>query len=187
MNPATLSDREYRMVAEYFDNGFNKTEAMLSVGFAKKTCMKKLGKVFGRQGVQDEIARRHKLKDTTGALDREWIVSRLMSLADSSVRLNKYAFIDEEDGTLFYDFTGATEEDLKYIKSLSNDFLSVGVGDAARIVKKFKVEAADPLAVLTALARIEGLFNDRLKLEGDDGIVEALQAGRRRAGKTSGD
>ena len=61
------------------------------------------------------------------------------------------------------------------------DFYTEGRGDLAREVKKFKVDITEPATVLTALARIEGLFADRLKLEGDDNIIEALQAGRRRA------
>ncbi len=183
----TLSDKQYRMVAEYFDNGFNKAQAMRAVGFAEKSCTHKVAETFNHLAVQAEVERRHKLKDTSSALDREWITSRLMALVESSVRLNKYVFVDEEDGGLFHDFTGATEEDLKYIKSLTNDFFTTGTGDSARIQKKFKVEASDPHAVLSTLARIEGLFADRLKLEGDEGIVEALIAGRKRAGKAPAD
>ncbi len=178
-----LSDKHYRAVAEYFDNGFNKARAMQAAGFAKSTSEKQACRMFSLPQVQVEVNRRHAIADKSSGLDREWVVSRLMALADSAPRLNKY-IKHADDGTLFYDFTEATAEDLQYIGGITSDFYSEGHGDAARIIKKFKVDKLDPLGVLTALARIEGLFNDRLKLEGDEGIVEALQAGRRRAGKT---
>lgn len=179
-----LSDKMYRLVAEYFDNGFNQRQAMLAVGYSTSTAMTKTNETFSLPQVKAEIVRRHALADKAGALDKEWIVSRLQALADSSVKLNQY-LRKADDGTVYYDFTKATMEDLKYIKGLAVDFYTEGKGDAARIIKKFKIDPADPLGVLIALARIEGLFQDRLKLEGDDGVVEALQAGRRRAGKTT--
>ena len=177
-----LSDKHYRAVAEYFDNGFNKRQAMLAAGFATSTSTHQASRMFSLAQVQAEVDRRHAIADKASGLDHEWIVSRLMALADSAPKLNKY-LKKATDGTLFYDFTEATEEDLQYIGGITSDFYSDGKGDATRIIKKFKVDKLDPLGVLTALARIEGLFNDRLKIEGDEGIVEALQAGRRRAGK----
>ncbi len=181
-----LSDKQYRTVAEYFDNGFNKRQAMIAAGYSKRTATTNTQQTFDKPQVKSEVARRHALADKAGGLDKEWIVSRLKDLADSSVMLNKYLKI-AGDGTLYHDFSGATLEELKYIKGITVDFYTEGKGDAARIIKKFKVDPADPLGVLTALARIEGLFQDRLKLEGDDGVIEALQAGRRRAGKPTTD
>ena len=50
-------------------------------------------------------------------------------------------------------------------------------------VKKYKINAESPLAVLNSLARIAGLFNDRLQLEGDDEVVAILQSARNRIAK----
>ncbi|KKN56750.1 hypothetical protein LCGC14_0568930, partial [marine sediment metagenome] len=88
-------------------------------------------------------------------------------LADSSKTLAKYMKVDK-DGKLDWDFTGATEKELALIKSLQVDDT------------KFKIDMSDPLAVLNSLARIAGLFNDRLKLEADDEVVAILQSARNR-------
>ncbi len=175
-----ISDKMYRVVVEYFDNSFNKRQAMLSAGYSLQTCDHQTAQVFEHPAVKKEIARRHAEKDKTSKIDREWIVSRLMALADGYEKLNQFVKV-AEDGSLYWDFKGATEKELKYIRGLSLDFYTDGKGDFARTVKKFKIDTTDPLAVLNTLARIEGLFADRLKLEGDDGVIEALQAGRRRA------
>ena len=53
--------------------------------------------------------------------------------------------------------------------------------DAGLVVKKFKIKDQDPLAALQVLSRIEGLFQDKLKVEADDEMIKALQAGRLRA------
>ena len=181
-----LTDKMYRAVAEYFDNGYNKTQALLAAGYSPKTAKHAAYMIFNNPAVVAEIKRRQILLDSTSQLDKEWIVKRLMDLAESHKVINKYIEVDD-DGALRWNFTGATEAELKYIRGLSLDFYTDGKGDFAREVKKFKIDNTNPLTVLKTLARIEGLFQDRLKLEGDDGVVEALQAARKRANRPASD
>lgn len=185
-NSRKLTDRMYRVVAEYFNNGFDKKEAILAAGYAKTVAERMAHQVFNHPAVQKEVARRHALMDKTSKLNRDWIVERFMELADAGRRLAKYKVV-EEDGTLGWDFTDATLEDLALVKTIQSEFYTEGQGEKARIIKKFKVDPGDPIAALTALARIEGLFQDRLKLEGDEGVVERLQAARARVAKTPTD
>ena len=181
-----LTDKMYRVVVEYFDNGFSKTKALLAAGYSKNTAEHAAFTVFDHPAVVAEIKRRHAQLDSTSQLNKEWIVRRLMDLAESHAVINQFMKVSD-DGSLFWDFTGATEKELKYIRGLALDFYTDGKGDFAREVKKFKIDTADPLSVLQTLARIEGLFADRLKLEGDDGVVEALQAARKRANRLTSD
>ena len=174
-----LTDKMFRVVTEYFNNGFNKRKALIAAGYAETTARLNPGCVFNRPQVQAEIKRRQEKHAAASDLDREWIINRLMALAMAGETLAKYKKV-QLDGSLAWDFTGATEEELKLINGLSVDFYTEGRGSLAKEIKKFKIDIIDPLSVLNSLARIEGLFNDRLKLEGDEGVIEALQAGRNR-------
>ena len=163
-----LSDKMFRAVTEYFTNGHNQYRALLAAGYTERTASDHPEQVFKHPAVVAEIARRQEAANDAANLDQAWITERLMTLADSSKTLAKYMKVDEH-GKLDWDFTGATVKELQLIKSLQVDDT------------KFKIDLSDPLAVLNSLARIAGLFNDRLQLEADDEVVAILQSARNRA------
>ncbi len=165
-----LSEKMYRAVTEYFTNGHNEYRALIAAGYTERTARDHPEQVFQHLAVRKEIQRRQDAANEAANLDQAWITERLMALADSSKTLTKYMVIDEF-GKLDWDFTGAPGKDLALIRSF-------GVYGG-----RYKVDTSDPLAVLNSLARIAGLFNDRLKLEGDDEVVAILQAARNRVNK----
>lgn len=175
-----ISDKQFRAVTEYFDNGFQKEKAMLAAGYSPCHARKHMDRFFRTPVVVAEVKRRLERQAKAVDLNREWILSRFMAIADADATLAKYKVVNP-DGSLGWDFTGATEAELKFARSLQVEFYTDGRGEYAREVKKFKIDTSDPLTALTALARIEGMFADRLKLEGDDGVIEELQAGRNRS------
>ena len=162
-----LSDKMFRAVTEYFTNGHNQYKALKAAGYSESTANDHPERVFNHPSVVAEITRRQTVANKAANLDQAWITERLMALADSSKTLAQYMKVDK-DGKLDWDFTGATEKELALIKSLQVDDT------------KFKIDMSDPLAVLNSLARIAGLFNDRLKLEADDEVVAILQSARNR-------
>ena len=166
-----LSDKMFRAVTEYFTNGHNQYRALLAAGYTERTASDHPEQVFKHPAVVAEIARRQEAANDAANLDQAWITKRLMTLADSSKTLAKYMKVDA-DGKLDWDFTGATPKELQLIKSLAVEHTERG--------KKYKIDTSDPLAVLNSLARIAGLFNDRLQLEADDEVVAILQSARNR-------
>ncbi|MEE9598166.1 MAG: terminase small subunit [Acidiferrobacterales bacterium] len=175
-----LSDKQFRVCIEYVNNGYDKKNALLAAGYSSKVAAANTASVFKLPQVKMFIAKHRQELVDTKALDREWVVSRFMELVEASKMMSKFKMVDK-DGTLYWDFRGATEKELKHIHGLSMEFYTEGRGEVARDVKKFKVNDLDPYNALMALARIEGLFNDKLKLEGDMDIVKKLQEGRNRA------
>ncbi len=172
-----LSDKQYKLVAEYFANGFSKVEALRAAGYSETTATTNPQKIFDNPHVVREIERRKKLLFARTQLSAEWIITRIMKLADSGNTLAKFKKTQPE-GTLCWDFSDATPEELALIQGLAVEFYT---DDAGLVVKKFKIKDQDPLAALALLARIEGLFQDKLKVEADDEMIKALQAGRLRA------
>ncbi len=174
-----LSDKMFRAVTEYFTNGHNQYRALLAAGYTERTASDHPEQVFKHPAVVAEIARRQEAANAAANLDQAWITERLMTLADSSKTLAQYIKVGTH-GQLRWDFTGATKKELQLIKSLTVEEFAEGRGDNVISIKKYKIDTSDPLAVLNSLARIAGLFNDRLQLEADDEVVAILQSARNR-------
>jgi len=169
----TISEKHKALVRHFFECDFNKREACRRAGYP----ISYTSEVFKHPDVLDEIARRRSKTTEQFELSREWIVKRLMMLADSNLMLAKFKRIDE-DGDLYWDFTGATPEELAVIQEITTDFYVEGKGPDARKIKKVKIKVSDPKAALDSLARIQGIYNDTVKVEGQVDIIQKLQARR---------
>ena len=177
-----LSEKYIRTIEFYFENGFNKQEAMLSAGWAEVTAKTDTTRFFTREDVKEEIARRQAKLAKKHELTTDWIITRLKRISNASEALTKFKKVDE-DGNLYWDFTGATQEDLKVISEFITESYKDGRGKNAKIVRKFKLKARDEKGALDSLARIKGMFDDKMTVEGELSLVERLQRGRKRANK----
>ena len=184
--PRSLTDQQFRVVTEYITNGFDKGAALLASGYTEQSARSHPDRVFNHPVVRAEIERRQEAANTAANLSQEWIITKLMTLATADERLAKYKKV-QPDGSLMWDFNGATIYELQLVRALQVEFYTEGHGEFAKAVKKFKIDTTDPLAVLNSLARIAGLFNDRLQLEGDDEVVAILQSARKRISKDNDD
>ena len=173
-----LSDRHRKLVDYYFLTNFNKREAARLAGYPHPDSYS--DRLFKKPDVVAEIDRRRKEEMEKFELTREWIIERLMRLADSNITLSKFKKVDE-DGQLYWDFTGASEEELKVIQGISTETVTEGKGKNAKWVKKFKPVLVDPKAALDSLARIQGMFNDKISVEGEVSLIDRIEAGRKRA------
>lgn len=177
-----LNDRQRKLVNAYFSNGFVKRQAALAAGYSKSTATYNTAALFNNPLVKEEIDRRFEEERRKYEVDRDWVVQRLARIANGGEILARFKRVNPETGELFWDFDGATPDDLAVITELTTDIYTEGRGKDAVKVKKMKVALADPKGALDSLARTLGLFQDNLKVEGELSIVERLQAGRRRLG-----
>ncbi len=178
-----LSEKYIRTIEFYFENGFNKKEAMLSAGWSRVTAETNSTKhFFTREDVKEEIARRQAALAKRHELTTDWIITRLKRISNASEALTKFKKVDE-DGNLYWDFTDATFEDLKVISEFMTESYKDGRGKDAKIVRKFKLKARDEKGALDSLARIKGMFDDKMTVAGELSLVERLQRGRKRANK----
>ncbi len=137
---------------------------------------------FKNRAIVTEIQKRERMMAERYEISREWIVERLARIADSGKTLARFKRIDAHGG-IYWDFRGATKEDLEVIADLSVEEYKEGRGPGAADVKKTKITVASPLQALEGLARILGFNQDKLKVEGDLTVIEQLQAGRARIAK----
>lgn len=145
-------DKDMVIINHYFSCGFNKDEAWRRAG--KKHAQELSWKFFRRPEVKAEIARRMKKMEKKTELSQNMLIDRLVSIVESYFALSKYKKVDEK-GKLFWDFTGATPEELIAVNDLE------------------KSGALDPNTAIDKLVRILGMYKDKLEHTGKDG--EAIQ------------
>lgn len=148
-----LLDKDMVIINAYFDCGFIKDEAW-------RRCRRSNPQVyswqfFARPEVKAEIARRMKKMEKKTELSANLLIDRLVSIVESYFALSKYKKVDEA-GKLYWDFTGATEEELVAVNDLD------------------KVGALDPNTAIDKLVRILGMYKDKLEHTGKDGEPIAI-------------
>lgn len=170
---AKLTPRERKTVDHYFTNGFRKAEAMRSAGYGGKGGLSPY-EFFQRGLVVAEIERRHKAARVKYESDEElcMAVLRRKILGDETLARFKHV---GDDGQLYWDFSGATQEDLACVSELQTETYMDGRGDDAREVKRTKIKASDPAAYLSLMMRKLGLLQDSIKLAADQSLIEILQ------------
>jgi phage terminase small subunit len=163
------------VVLEYFRNGFDKEKAMRKHGYNTVHTFV----VFARPDVQEYIEERMRKMAEKAELNAEWVLKRWARYADAPLTLAKYRKV-AEDGSLYYDFTGATEDELALITEMAVEMFTDGKGDDAREVRRMKIGIVDPKAALDSIAKHLGMFKEKIEISGGD-VASAILAGRERA------
>lgn len=158
-----LSFRQKQAVENYLSNGGNKDKAALDAGYSHRQCARL---VFNNPKVVKEIERRKEQIMKKYELDAEWVIQRMARLADAPTVLAKYMQV-REDGTISWDFTGASKEDLWVIRNVMTKISYDEEGNAR--VTEFKVDTADVLAALNSLAKVMGIVVDKNEISGPNG------------------
>jgi len=178
-----LKVRHIKAINEYMLNGGNKRQAMMTAGYPDTTSRTRTGLVFDREDVKAEIEYRENMLAKKYNLTADWVIKRLMNVASGPEVLAKFMEV-QSDGSLGWDFSGATDDELALVTELGVDFYMEGKGKTAKKVKKFRIKTADSLSALTQLARHLGLLTDKLEVTGNS-LTDLIQAGRNRLSKAS--
>lgn len=177
--PDEITDRERKFVREYLTNGFNHLKAAQAAGYKLTGGSGK--NLLKRARVVREIERLTGKTLARYEVTIEWIIERMAERADAGRILARFKKVDDE-GNIYHDFTGATEEELRVIDEVTVEEHKEGRGDTARTVRRSKVKGANPDVSLLTLARHRGMLSDKLTGENTGAsLVERLQAGRNRA------
>lgn len=167
--------RRMRVIDEYFKNGFNQKAAMLSAGYNQKTAEHSSFSVFGREDVQAEIKKRQEQLAKKFELTEDWVIRRLMILADADLGVTLRKLKDSN-----FDLSVLTPDESYALNELTEDTFMQGRGENALPVLKQKIKLHDKKGALDSLARKLGMFNDKLDIRTEVSIAERLQKGKER-------
>ena len=164
---------------DYFMRGLTKKAALLRAGYSESVASTDAKSVFDRDDVQEEIARRQVNLAKKANVDANWIVERLMSIADAN--LGDLIVIDDE-GRASVDMALLTPDMRRALGEFTVDEYTKGRGPNAVPVTKMKIKTVDKLRALEMLGKHLNLFTDTIKIEGDADLINRLYAGRERVG-----
>lgn len=169
-----LSPLHNKVVHEYFLNGFSQKKALLSAGYSLCTAETNSDQIFKREDVQREIQRRLRQIEQRQELTAEWIKQRLMDLADANI--GSILMKLENTGN---DLSMLTERERYQLNEFVRKTYVEGKGDEAIPVYETKIKAESRKGALDSLARIEGLFKDKVEVVGKS-VADLLMEGRKR-------
>ena len=170
-----LTHKEEVAIHEYIKTG-NWRQSLITAGYKPDTVRKQEDEIFARPKVANEIERRLQRQRKGRELTEDFVIQRMMNLADVNMG---DVLIKLRDSN--YDLSVLTYDERYAIESITEEVYMEGRGDEARAVKQFKVKLSDKLPALANLARILGMFKDKVTHEAGDSILEKLQAGRQAA------
>lgn len=173
-----LSQRQLLAIQALME-GSTKVDALRIAGYAESSASKQQTVFFDQPMVRKELERRRALTAKKFDLTEDWVIERLMRIADSGAILAKFKKVTK-DGGLKWNFTDATEEELAAINELTVTTTARGSGKGRIETTKFKVGSSDPKGALDSLARKLGLFNDSIDIKGGISLTDRIAAGRDR-------
>lgn len=167
-----LTDAQREYINRYFLNGFNRKEAREYAGIT--TTLESKPEV-----VREIDRRRAELQERHAGL-REALIEELAALAFA--RYGDLLTV-QEDGTAYVDMRKLTPEQRAAIVEFSTDERKVGRGEDAVEIVKYRVRFHDKVTAISTLARMLGLFNDKMTINVEEDMISALQRGRAQAGE----
>lgn len=158
-------------VDEYFTNGGEKKAAFYKAGY--KDYDQYGYKLHNTAGVQKLINDRKRALREKFEVKFETILDELADIVQGYKRLAKYKKVDDK-GTPYWDFTGATEDDLAFITTMDTKttFKEDEDGEGVVQTRESKITTADikdAKAALDSLSKLIGLDKQRVELSGPDG------------------
>jgi phage terminase small subunit len=172
-----LSQKELKAIASFM-RGKTKAASLLDAGYSETVARTDAKEVFDRPRVKAEIEKRQKAMAKRAEVDADWVVARLKMIAEAN--LGDLLEFDEE-GVPNMAWEKLTPE-MKYaLGGLKVRKYQKGRGKNATPVTEMQPRLLDKLRALEMLGRHLGMFEDKLKVEGELSLIEKLHAGRARA------
>lgn len=162
-----LNPRHAEVLDYYYLNGRDKRAAMIEAGYSESSAHAH-STIFNREDVKREMRRRDRYLARKYDVSEDRIIKELASAAFTG--MGDFLKIGE-DGKPYMDFSGATQEQMAAITKLK--VTPAGV----------QFDLGDKMNALDKLARINGMFDDKVTVLGAEDAVAKLQAGRARMNK----
>lgn len=168
---------KHRVLVNAYMSGKNMMDAAEEAGYSRYSAHV----LFKREDIRHEIERLQQETMAEYQVDREWVTRQLVEIALAGETLAKFKKI-QTDGSLKWDFRGATQAELALIDTLAVETTET----ANRVTNRFKIGVPSRQNALDSLCRIHGLNKDKLDIGGEISLVERLQRGRDRARMVDG-
>lgn len=175
-----LNPQHLAVVDNYFENGFDRYQAMIDAGYAHKTAMSRNNIIFERPEVIAEVAWRREQMAKRWEVTQENLLSELAKIAFSNLP-DIMEKIRRGEGGL--DLSQLEEQERAAIAEFIVEDFVTGRGEWAENVRRVKIKTHDKLGAIDKLMRHLGLYNDKLNIQAEVNVLDKLNAGRARMKK----
>jgi phage terminase small subunit len=176
---AAVSEQHRAVIDAYFANGcVSQRRALRECGYAETTAVGNPHSVFQRDDVRAEIDRRHKLQSRRRDITEDNIKAEYAKVAFAS--LGDLLEVNE-DGSAYLDMAKITEDQKAALAEYQvESYTDKEDGGEGVKVKKSRIKFHSKLAALDSLARIMGMFKDKVEVSGTMSLVERIAKARER-------
>lgn len=174
-----VQPKHMAVIDAWFANGCqSKRAAGMALGLSGDVAHR----IFNRPEVRAEVARRMATRATLVEATEERIIEEYSKIAFSN--LGDLLEVND-DGSAWLDMAGLTPEQRAAIAEYTVETYQEKTpgADGGMVVvpvKKARVKFHDKKAALDALARIRGMFKDKVEVSGSLGLIERIQKARQR-------
>lgn len=148
----------------YCSNGFNGVQASITAGSTPKSAHMYAVRMLQDVAVVAEVERRRAAMRARFAVTEERIVERMALMAFADVR--RIVTWDGEGRITVVPSADLSDEDAAAIAEVSQETRTIPQRSGPPIeVRTIKVKMVDPQRALEQLARVLGIFNDKVKLQ----------------------
>lgn len=151
-----LSEREHKWCLEYLVD-FDAANAAKRAGYPLRQCAKVGIDLMRREDIRSELQRMKAETLAKASLTTESIVLELAKLGFSNI--DDY-LVHQPDGSVVFDFSNVTREQMAAIAELTVEEFMDGAGDDARPVRKMKVRLHGKREALVDLGKHFGVFKE---------------------------
>ena len=171
-----LLDPKQKKAADLYLAGKTKKEALALAGYKSYNIA-----VFKNELVQRYMNRRLNSLMRRHKVSQERIVEEYAKIAF----FNKGDFmVQTDDGHVIMDISNMTPDETAAISEYVVEEYKEGRGGDKREIRKVRIKEYDKLRALDSLARIKGMFDDKLNVSGKVSLVERINKGRKRVAGT---
>lgn len=164
-------DRYERFAREYVID-LNATRAAIAAGYSEKTAAVQGSQLLNRLKVRKLIDKLKSERASRLGIKAERVVEELCRLSFSNMA--DYMRVDEDGKPIGLDLRNLTRDQAAAIQEISEDATG-GTGDGERkLIIRTKFKLADKGANLERLGRHLGMFEDKLRVTGLEGLAERL-------------
>lgn len=171
------SDRDNYVLNLYFENGFNKRQALRDSGFYSPASCLNADQFFNRPHIVREISRRMAVMKDEVDINEKNVLQQLARIAFADAG---DLIVPDDGGGFTIDFGLITANMRSAISEFVVEETMAGRGDDAVPVTKVRFKTHSKLQALEMLSKHLGLFQDAATISIESDVIDALAAGRQR-------
>jgi phage terminase small subunit len=165
-----LSSRHRKVIDNYLIHA-DKRKALRDNGYSETTVVGNPNAIFNLPSVKNELERRVKRMTDKAELTDDWIINRLMDIADANI--GDMIEVDTQ-GLPSYNFNKLTPAIRRAISSVDVNVETAGRGPNAKPVYKIKVKPADKLRAIEMLMKYKGMLTEKAEVKIDNSLSDRI-------------